>query len=900
MGRKTELLIISALIVTILTAGNITAEENIFGEENKSLKGWILKGKLPAKPQRSTTEFPLSDQQNTGKWSKYEPMTDEFTNTKLDSKKWWPNNPEWAGRQPGYFYHKNVTLSDGKLHLTMRKEEPEEMPKDQGYHTYTTAAIQGKKRVLYGYFEVKCKPMKSAGSSSFFFYQNAKDLWTEIDVYEIGGKAPGFEKIYNMNVHVFKTPEGERHWAKHEEWESPTNLADDYHVYAVEWNAEKIKWYFDGVLVRWLENTHWHQPLSLNLNSETMEDWLGLPMDQDLPSTYSIEYVRAWKSKDETLNSDKVATRKCEDSAVEAGTAQAGLNTLSESAAEQVKTLPELQQEYLSWKFGLFMHFNMATFNNQGWANGYEDPATFAPGQLDCGQWADAAVAAGMKYAVLTVKHTGGWCLWPSAVTDHDITSFKNYKNGKGDIVREFVDVFRSRGIKVGFYYCMPGYYINMYGNQQPEDKPVLHALPPEAKGDYVGFIKKQFAELLTQYGPVDVLWVDQYAHNFTLEQWPSIMKYIKSLQPNCIIIGNNSRDLKTTNIYSYELPVYAGKTIEELVPSDNTIATEVCDILGPAWFWNENRHWSKERRDESKLLPVEEVLSRLNTCNIRDANYLLNASPDNRELIPELTVKRLKEIGEKRGNPSAQQPNYSEQIKKTVYSDLAEVPGIDTMSEEQMHWEKILKDHLGGFYYPLYIKAKKAGQETSWDYVKDVPGLPRVLLIGDSISDGYTIPVRHILKGKVNVHRAPENCGPSEYGLKKLDLWLGDGNWDLITFNFGIHDRFTPDKDYRTRLDQITKRLRATGAKLVWMNTTPIPEGAKIYVESGIDRINKVATSYMTEKDIPILDLNKAITPLLDKYQIPNDCHYKVEGYEFMGDLVAKIILEELHGDTG
>ena len=78
-------------------------------------------------------------------------------------------------------------------------------------------------------------------------------------------------------------------------WVAPKDLADDYHTYGLEWDKDKIKWYFDGVLVRWVENTYWHQPLTLNFDSETMPDWFGLPKDSDLPSTYSIEYVRAWK-----------------------------------------------------------------------------------------------------------------------------------------------------------------------------------------------------------------------------------------------------------------------------------------------------------------------------------------------------------------------------------------------------------------------------------------------------------------------------------------------------------------------------------------------------------------------------------------------------------------------------
>ena len=109
-----------------------------------------------------------------------------------------------------------------------------------------------------------------------------------------------------MNVHVFKTPTEKKHWSKHGVWIAPENLADDYHVYALEWNAERIKWYFDGVLIRWVENTHWHQPLTLNFDSETMPNWFGLPKDADLPSTYSIEYVRAWKTRDQILSSGRL------------------------------------------------------------------------------------------------------------------------------------------------------------------------------------------------------------------------------------------------------------------------------------------------------------------------------------------------------------------------------------------------------------------------------------------------------------------------------------------------------------------------------------------------------------------------------------------------------------------
>jgi len=89
-------------------------------------------------------------------------------------------------------------------------------------------------------------------------------------------------------------------------------------------------------------------------------------------------------------------------------------------------------------------------------------------------------------------------------------------------------------------------------------------------------------------------------------------------------------------------------------------------------------------------------------------------------------------------------------------------------MSPEELAWEELLEQCLGRFYLPRYKEAKAKGQESAWDYVRDDPDLPRVLLIGDSISRGYTLPVRRALAGKVNVHRAPENCGKTLNGIRR------------------------------------------------------------------------------------------------------------------------------------
>jgi beta-glucanase (GH16 family) len=224
-------------------------------------------------------------------------LTDEFGGNNLDTSKWFQINPTWLGRKPAFFSKENVTIENGKLNLTMRKEEPSEMLKEKGYHTYSSAAVRSRHTVKYGYFEIKSKAMNSKGSSAFWFYDQSPAIHTEIDVFELCGIGER-ENQYNMNVHVFRTPLEEKHWSKGGEWRASYRFADDFHVFGLEWTPYVIRWYVDGEAVRTVENTHWHQPLTMNFDSETMPDWFGLPDDSDLPSTFSIEYVRSWKFKD--------------------------------------------------------------------------------------------------------------------------------------------------------------------------------------------------------------------------------------------------------------------------------------------------------------------------------------------------------------------------------------------------------------------------------------------------------------------------------------------------------------------------------------------------------------------------------------------------------------------------
>ena len=217
----------------------------------------------------------------------------------------------------------------------------------------------------------------------------------------------------------------------------------------------------------------------------------------------------------------------------------------------------------------------------------------------------------------------------------------------------------------------------------------------------------------------------------------------------------------------------------------------------------------------------------------------------------------------------------------------------VAKLSPAEQAWESVLQQQLGNFYLPLHKRDKIAGKSNAWDFVKDDPKLPRVLLIGDSVSRGYTQPTRKVLEGKANVHRAPANCGPTASGLKNLDAWLGEGKWDVIHFNFGIHDRATPAADYVKRLEEIVARLEKTGAKLIWASTTPIPDNpAQKQTAASIVEKNALAAEVMKKHGIPTDDLFAAMTPHLAKLQNPNDVHFTGEGYDFLGAKVGEAIL--------
>ena len=216
--------------------------------------------------------------------------------------------------------------------------------------------------------------------------------------------------------------------------------------------------------------------------------------------------------------------------------------------------------------------------------------------------------------------------------------------------------------------------------------------------------------------------------------------------------------------------------------------------------------------------------------------------------------------------------------------------------------------------------KGSKAEKEAAdWAFTPD-PALPNVLILGDSISIGYTRDVRQQLRGRANVYRpmnaagtAAENCSDTAKGVSELDRWLGTQTWAVIHFNWGLHDlKHMKDgkpsgdpKDpvladiptYTRNMETIVARLKKTGARLVFGSTTPVPAGCKSPFRDPADapRYNAAAAAVMQAQGVRVDDLFAFAQPQLDKLQLPQNVHFTTAGSKALGEQVAQVIREEL-----
>jgi alpha-L-fucosidase len=299
------------------------------------------------------------------------------------------------------------------------------------------------------------------------------------------------------------------------------------------------------------------------------------------------------------------------------------------------KSLQALQADFLKLKFGMFLHYNMATYTGEQWVKGYPDPSTFNPGgPVDTDGWADAAKSAGMKYAILTVKHVAGFCLWDSKYTTYDVMNPRcPYQQ---DLVAQFIKSFKSRGLKVGLYYHWrhPGFGDpNKHKVLAPECDPATHSQEEQKQ-----FQLKQIAELLEKYPDCFYFWNDAYDPQIgTAEE---VLTLERSIRPNILASSN------WWNWGKKGTP-YLDIAVKELshFPEGNQAPGETCfSLAGRKWFWD-----SAIRGYGS----AQDVLGKLQTANSRNSNLLLNVPPNRQGKLDEAAVKVLAEVG-KLLNPDA------------------------------------------------------------------------------------------------------------------------------------------------------------------------------------------------------------------------------------------------------
>jgi alpha-L-fucosidase len=303
------------------------------------------------------------------------------------------------------------------------------------------------------------------------------------------------------------------------------------------------------------------------------------------------------------------------------------------------KETPAQKDKRLEWwkdaRFGMFIHWGLyAMPARHEWVRSKEKITNeayqvyfdnFNPVDFNPVQWAKEAKAAGMKYAVLTTKHHEGFCLFDSKYTDYKATNTL----AKRDLVKEYVEAFRAQGIKIGFYYSLidwhhPNFPIDKFHPLRPADDAPdavwndLNKNRDMAK--YRQYLFNQVTELLTNYGKIDILWLDfsyPEKHGKGRDDWNSValLKQVRKLQPQIIV--DNRTDLKDVNggedfetpeqVGPDELMKYRGKT------------WETCQTFSGSWGYF---------RDEKTWKTPFQVLDLLITSVANGGNLILNVGP--------------------------------------------------------------------------------------------------------------------------------------------------------------------------------------------------------------------------------------------------------------------------------
>lgn len=344
------------------------------------------------------------------------------------------------------------------------------------------------------------------------------------------------------------------------------------------------------------------------------------------------------------------------------------------------KPLSKKQLEFLDWEFGVFFHFGIRSFfpGHKDW-DGKEMPMeAFNPTELDCENWLKTAKAGGATYAILTCKHHDGFALWPTKYSEYSVAG-SCWKDGRGDVVREFVDACRKVGLKVGLYYSPAqwGKYAISFKNAKEYDE----------------YFINQIRELLTGYGKIDYLWFDGCGSEGHEYDKPRIVKAIKEYQPDILTfcdpewnpgvrwIGNEDGYASLNNPLVVSSTDFSELSTEEQKLSSAMFLPAECDCkIRNTWFYDDN---------EETLKSVDELFGMYEMSVGHGSNFLLNIGPDNRGLLPEADAERFLALGKRIRASYGQSLDFSAPVKEgDTYS-------ITHKEMDEPSWEIPTENHL-------------------------------------------------------------------------------------------------------------------------------------------------------------------------------------------------------------
>jgi alpha-L-fucosidase len=428
------------------------------------------------------------------------------------------------------------------------------------------------------------------------------------------------------------------------------------------------------------------------------------------------------------------------------------------------QTTEELQREFTELRFGMFIHFSIMTFTGASWATPNQDVSQFNPADLDVGQWANAMVSAKMKFAILTTKHHDGFCLWDSELTENDVAS-SPWKNGQGDIVREFVDTMRARSLEPCLYY-------SVWDNTEGVGNGSITVSDIE-------FIKGQLTELLSDYGEIKMLFIDGWSWKMGHKNVPydEIRALVKELQPGCLLVDNTHlRCLYNNDLLHYE----DGSPY----PSNNTFpgifSLKINRNSGNDWFWDSSV-------PTANLLSVNEIVNNnLNLLEPQWVTFILNCPPNQEGKLDNNIVNQLAEVGQS-WNPDTNRlllPPQLPQIEQPITPVSA--------SSNSGNASNVIDGFNDRFNYTVWQTSASLPQSITIDLGEEYDGVSILAYVPK-----YEPYINPLTEGSIKSYKIYKSTDNTDFIEIAGGEWNGDINMKVVTF--------TPTNARYIRLEALT-----------------------------------------------------------------------------------------------